>query len=275
MEFEIFQEYIDGLVDDDKLARTCAQDRHSDNYNEQWYKCKQCAQIWSLLYPDHDSFTGRWRIVKKGEPLGGASYITYATATTEAVQGGRVTAQVIIIVVNTGEAPLFLDTAAYDLEDTNGEIIATSPRVQAFPQIIQPEESGYYFDTITIDRWNKVAPFTVLLRPHVTATHLDSVRFEVPEFHLGNRVPYTHGLNVLGRVKNTTNKPYERIIVAGMLFDKKEQPVGAIFSQIREKVPPGAKVGFSGLTETIMKLTCEDVVRYEVFAFPPQWRDEV
>jgi len=269
-EYEVFQEYLDELLSKE-ILKWVRVDGTVGSYRQAWYRCKQCSRVWGLVYPTA-THRGRFYLVKEAESLGAVSYLTYVSAITNVGWGQCVTAQITITVTNTGEVPLLLNSAAYDIEDINGRIIATSSTIRAFPQIIKSGESGYYFDITRIDRWDKSASFTVLPRPQVFPTRLNAVRLEVPEFYLGDRSSY--GLNVLGRVKNTTDSTHGQIKIAALLFDQKEQPLGIINSDISEQVPPGVRVGFSSSSESILQLRYKDVARYEVFAFPHQRRDE-
>lgn len=64
-EFERFQKYIEGLINDGKLIEIPVQKRYA-GFPEHWYKCKSCSQIWRLVYPDFP-FKGLWNIVSKKE----------------------------------------------------------------------------------------------------------------------------------------------------------------------------------------------------------------
>jgi len=271
-EFEAFQTYVDDLVSEKKLSwlYDYAKYKIDDdfNYSEEYYRCINCVQVWGLEFPTHyNSFDGTWRILEEGKPIGEVGYVNYINTLARETWTSHVEAQVIITVVNTGERALFLEQSPYDIEDEDGKIIATS-LARAFPQIIQPGESGYYFDSVHIKSWNNVAPFKVLPRLKVSATRLDSIRLDVSEFYLSSHDPNSKRVHVLGRVHNDSNKQYSEIIVAGIMFGKNEQPIGHTFSSIREDIPAGMKIGFSGYVHSALELSQDDIFRYEVFAFP-------
>lgn len=271
-EFEAFQTYVNELVSEKKLSRLYDYVKYKIdddfNYDEEYYKCINCVQVWGLEFPTHyNSFDGSWRILEEGEPLGEVGYVNYINTSAKVTWGNRVEAQVILTVVNTGERALFLEKSPYDLEDENGKIIAISS-ADAFPQIIQPGESGYYFDRVHIKSWSNVAPFKVLPRLKVSATRLDSIRLDVSEFYLSNHDPHNKNVSVLGRVHNDSDKQHSEVVIAGIMFDKNEQPVGRTFSDIHEDIPVGTKIGFSGFVQSVMELSHDDISKYELFAFP-------
>ena len=62
-EFERFQKYINGLIDDGELIEISVRKRYA-GFPEQWYKCKSCALIWRLVHPDFP-FKGLWLKVER------------------------------------------------------------------------------------------------------------------------------------------------------------------------------------------------------------------
>lgn len=61
-EFERFQRYIDRLLKDGDLIEIPVQEKFA-GFDEQWYKCAACEQIWRLIHPDFP-FKGIWDTVK-------------------------------------------------------------------------------------------------------------------------------------------------------------------------------------------------------------------
>jgi len=274
-EYKTFKDNVIEYVVNRRLSQLPSNLSDDFTRTERVYKCSECAQIWGLEHQvQPESFAGNWRIIEEGKSFGTISYAINATASAELAYDKRVMAQVFITVVNTGETALFLEHSAYDLEDASGKIIAASPRVYGFPQIIQPGESGHYCNQIRIDGWSEVAPFKVIPHLNVFATHLDSICFEVSEIYFNSRGYNNKISNVLGRIENKTEKSYDRIYVAGLFYGKEDEPIGYISSRIFEEVPPGAKVGFSDFVISLTRPDISDVSRYEVFAFLRQLRNE-
>ena len=58
-EFERFQKYIEGLVNDGDLIEVHVKKPYA-GFPEQWLKCTLCPQIWRLVHPDFP-FKGIWK----------------------------------------------------------------------------------------------------------------------------------------------------------------------------------------------------------------------
>lgn len=65
LEFERFQKYLEGLINDGELIEIPVIKRYA-GFPEHWYRCKECAQIWRLVHPD-SPFKGMWNIVSEKE----------------------------------------------------------------------------------------------------------------------------------------------------------------------------------------------------------------
>lgn len=61
-EFERFQKYIEGLVKDGDLVQVPVK-KYYAGFPEEWYRCKECPQIWRLVHPDFP-FKGIWGRIK-------------------------------------------------------------------------------------------------------------------------------------------------------------------------------------------------------------------
>lgn len=205
---------------------------------------------------------------KRRQKLAKANYVTFANAIASEHFGGRIEAQVGIVVRNIGNTYLHIDDSTYDLEDAEGKIVATSFRTRAYPQIIRPKENAYLFDTISIDVWTKPQPLAVVLHLNADTTSLDPIRLDVPEFYLTD-LQHNGGIKMLGRVENRTEDVQSSIAIGAILFDEKDRPFGMIPATHTGEVAPGAKVGFDGAFP-IKGISCSHIARYEVFAFPRQ-----
>lgn len=60
-EFERFQKYIDGLVNEGELVEIAVQKPYA-GFPEQWFRCNGCQQAWRLVHPDFP-FKGVWEKV--------------------------------------------------------------------------------------------------------------------------------------------------------------------------------------------------------------------
>ncbi|MDR2087766.1 MAG: hypothetical protein LBP73_00230 [Clostridiales Family XIII bacterium] len=61
-EFERFQRYINGILEDGNLIEVPVKSKYA-GFVEQWYKCSDCEQTWRLVHPDFP-FKGIWDTVK-------------------------------------------------------------------------------------------------------------------------------------------------------------------------------------------------------------------
>lgn len=64
-EFTRFQKYVKNLLTDEELVETPVENHFDNNslFEEHWYKCRNCSQVWRLVYPDFP-FKGLWKQVK-------------------------------------------------------------------------------------------------------------------------------------------------------------------------------------------------------------------
>ena len=60
-EFNRYLTYLGELIDCGELTETPVVKRYA-GFEEQWYKCTKCDQVWKLVYPDYP-FTGIWNTV--------------------------------------------------------------------------------------------------------------------------------------------------------------------------------------------------------------------
>jgi hypothetical protein len=58
-EFRRFEAYLNDLVANNELEVIQVETRF-DSFEQKWFRCKSCKQIWVLVYPDY-SFKGFFR----------------------------------------------------------------------------------------------------------------------------------------------------------------------------------------------------------------------
>ena len=64
---------------------------------------------------------------------------------------GTMRIQVIAEITNTGSTPIYLSSSSYDLEDSNGQIIASKQYISTYPDVINSGEKGYLYDETSLD----------------------------------------------------------------------------------------------------------------------------
>jgi len=192
--------------------------------------------------------------------------IVYTNARTWVNSIGTVWVQSIFEVKNTGSVPLFLGTGAYDLERTDGTLVASRSMVSVFPNVIFPGESAFYYEETMLD----VEPgidLVILPRPDVREARVEGTRLTITDFSLSEGL-HGRGIRMMGRVENTTDEAQSFVYVAAALFDDTDSPIGLIFTILMENLEPGDRIGFEqGSLSLPDDITLDSVARYEVFAY--------
>ncbi|MEG1523983.1 MAG: FxLYD domain-containing protein [Clostridia bacterium] len=195
--------------------------------------------------------------------------ITYQSARAYTNSIGTTWAQSIVEITNTGSVPLFLSSGAFDLEDADGKLVATSTMVSAYPSVIDVGEKGYMYEEAPLDE-EPASALTVLPRPDVEKAKVDLVRFSVTDEELKDG-DYGVGLKLLGRVENTSAEAQSSVYVACVLYDAAGAPIGIMFTILMEELAPGAKIGFEcnglSLPEDV---TLDAVASHVTYAYPMQ-----
>lgn len=175
--------------------------------------------------------------------------------------------KIAVPVTNTGNCNLFLSAGSVDIEGSDGTIEDTLSLVSCYPQIIKPGETAWYFENTLYDGSSKDG-LKAILHEDVEEAKVDCIRYEVSEIALKD--DQYLGVNVTGRVENTTDEDATLPYVAALLFDKDNALIGVDFT-ILDDLKAKAKVGFktSGLD---LEISASDVAKYEVYAYPNQFQ---
>ncbi len=175
--------------------------------------------------------------------------------------------RVAIPVKNTGDVNLYLETSSVDVENADGSLAQTLSMVSAFPQIIKPGETAYYFEETTYDGTNTEGLKVV---PHVKAekAKVDLIRLEVSDLQIKDG---TFGTKLIGRVQNTTDKKLSLVYVVANYYDKDGKFIGQQFTILTDDLPAGEKVGFE-TSALSSQITSDDIASYDVIAYPFQYQ---
>lgn len=177
-------------------------------------------------------------------------------------------AQVVIGITNISSKNLYLDSASVDLETEGGSLFATQSYISAYPQVIAPSETAYYYEEIMLDsapegqlydNWHiSVVPATV-----------EQIQFPVTDVTVtADSFGY---LKAIGRVENTTSEEQSLILVSIMLFDAENAPIGHMFNYV--DLAPNDKMGFECSSLSLPdNITIEDVTSYVAVAYPHQYQ---
>ena len=179
--------------------------------------------------------------------------------------------QVIAEITNTGEIPIYLSTSSYDLEDSNGQIIASKQLVSTYPDVIEPGEKGYLYDETSLD--NIVyGQITVVPRISAKKATVSCIRYESSEISISDTNYY--GPKIVGRITNSTDKDETGLIyVVAILYSNNNIPIGVLTDVITDDFPKGARIGFEATTLSMPDtITSNSIASYKIYAYPVQYQ---
>ena len=178
---------------------------------------------------------------------------------------------VVVQIENTGSDPLFLGTGSLDLEDAEEHLVKTIDMVSGYPQVIMPGETGLLVEDTMLDEDPSLDTLTVLPHVQVKKATVDCIRLETSEEELF--MDNYSGLKLKGRVKNTTGESQGFVYIIVNLYDADHHGIGQLMTIVTSDIADGDKIGFE-LSALSMpeSITEEDVVSFEVFAFPTQFQ---
>jgi hypothetical protein len=175
--------------------------------------------------------------------------------------------QVIVEIQNTGTVPIYLSSGSYDLENSEGLIIAHESYVSVSPQVLEVGEKGYMYDTTILD--DPVSGNLTVI-PHISTKKatVDSIRYPVTEVSLSDT---SYGdIKAVGRIENTTGVDEDSIIyVVVVLLDSENQPLGVLTDIIVDDFLADTEIGFEATTLTMPpSITTSNVESYRTYSFP-------
>lgn len=198
--------------------------------------------------------------------------VTYQNISFHQDSIGTLWSQAIVEVTNTGENELYLNGSSYELKSEDGTIIhTTSNMFTAYPQIIGPGEKGYYYEEAMMDGGTPAEGITIT--PHINAqpSQVENIRLEVSNTAIYDKD--MGGIDLHGKVTNTTGTEQSNIYVAAILFDDNGHPIGQLWTILMNTIQPNEEMGFElepmSLPEDI---TSSSIADYKVFAYPEQYQ---
>lgn len=183
---------------------------------------------------------------------------------------GTTWVQTIVEILNTGSEPLYLDSGSYDLEDSEGKLIASQSYVSTYPNVLAPGEKGYMYEETTLDK-EVDGELTVIPRVDVKEAKVNLVRLPVTDTEISDGS--YGGLDMLGRVENNTDETQSSVYVVAFLYDEAGACIGQMFTILMDDLAAGEKVGFEMASFSIPDtVTASAVADYVVYAFPYQYQ---
>ena len=194
--------------------------------------------------------------------------VTYTNAKIYTNSIGTVWSQVIVEIENTGSSDLYLSSGAYDLEDTDGNLIASETMVSTYPDVISPGEKAYMYNETTLD--NAVeGDIVVLARPSVDKAKVDNIRYSVTDISISDG---QYGdLKALGRVENTSDEDSSMTYIVIIMKDSNSTPIGQMFTILTDDLKAGDKIGFEMSAFALPDdITADSVADFIAYAYPMQ-----
>lgn len=176
--------------------------------------------------------------------------------------------QVSFAVKNTGGKDLYLSSGTIDVEDASGALIDTLSMVSAYPQIVQPGETAYYYEETTFEG-ESTEGLKAALHPDIKVSSNECVRLAVSDVTLKDDSYF--GVKALGRVENTTDEEQKLVYIVINMFDADGALLGQEFTILSNSLAPGEKISFE--TSSLgNRITAAEVASYEIYAFPNQYQ---
>lgn len=173
-----------------------------------------------------------------------------------------------VSVKNTGNTNLYMNTATFDIEDKDGKLIDSSRYISGYPQVLLPGETGVFYTESSSDKVNVKETYKIVPTVDVYETELEAIRCPVTDVSLTDSK--WGGVDIVGRVENTTGVEQTSMNVAAVLFDKDGNVLDVERAYVNT-MAPGAKMGFSTRTSSSLKFKAKDVASYIVYAYPYQY----
>ncbi len=194
--------------------------------------------------------------------------ITYSNVKTYADSIGSTWVQAIVEISNTGTSNLYLGSASYDLETSDGTLLKSQNYVSTYPTVIAPGEKAYMYEETILD--NPIEGELVLVpRISVKKATVDLIRYTLSDVQL--TAESFMGIKALGRIENTSGKDESMISVVIILKDSNGTPVGVATTTIVETLAAGDKIGFEAHSFSLPDdVTVDSVASFEAFAYPMQ-----
>lgn len=180
--------------------------------------------------------------------------------------GSTVWMQGIAAVTNTGEATLSLDGATFHLQNAAGETVASKGSVQAFPKLLAPGETGYFYMETTLS--DVTADAQLSLQPEVTVSKSNMVKHALTVADAKLSTNALGDLVVNGTLENSTDQSFDNVYTATVLFNEEGNPIGIIASGATYSLVAGGKASLQDSAFALPDNITEDsVADFTVFAY--------
>lgn len=233
---------------------------------------KDSLQKITVEYTEDEITKTDYFIININEPEKNIEYeITYKNVESWVNSIGTTWVQVIAEIKNTGTVPIYLSTSSYDLEDSNGQLIASKQYISTYPDVIKSGEKGYMYDETTLE--NSVqGNINVIPRINAKKATVSCIRYDVSEISISDTT--YNGPKMIGRITNTTSKNEDGLIyVVGILYNSNEKPIGVLLDIITDDLAAGSRIGFEATSLCLPNTVNTNTINsYKVYAYPKQFQ---
>ena len=192
--------------------------------------------------------------------------ISYTNVYLYEVSSGAVWMQAIAEITNTGEAVLSLETATFHVKNDAGDTIASKGNIHAYPTMLNAGEKGYFYIETPIEGADVNSKMTLDPQVEISKTSLIRHTFEAVDTKLSTNA--LGDLTVTGKIENTTDKSFNTVYIAAVLYDKDNLPIGVIPSSLSYSLLAGETAELEcsafALPDTIDK---ESVASFTIWAY--------
>ncbi len=184
--------------------------------------------------------------------------ISYANICLYEVGSGTVWMQAIAEITNTGEATLSLDTATFVVKNSTEETIGSKSGILSYPRVLSAGEKGYFYIETPIDGVEVSAQVTLDPQVEISKTSVVKYNFEATDTKLSTNA--LGDLTVTGKIENTTDKTFETVYTATILYDENDLPIGLIPSGASYSLLSGETAEFADSAFALPDTIDEDAV---------------
>lgn len=172
--------------------------------------------------------------------------------------------RVAVPVTNNSEDNFCLSSATMDIEDSEGNLVANMSLVSAYPDVIGPGETAWYYETSTVDT-EPASALTAVPHFEVKKVKNSRIDLEVSDTSLSD---FYGDIRVLGKVKNTNEVETDLVEIAAFFYDAEGNLVGQAFTYTDGSLAPGETISFEAMTMSLpSSVNVSTVADYKVIAY--------
>lgn len=202
-------------------------------------------------------------IVENKEPY---TYEIYPVKTwTNSI--GTSYAQAVLGITNTSNYDIYLGNGDVELETYDGSLVDVGNYISAYPEIISPGETAFYFETIMLDSEPTEELYSVWDIQYAQSK-VSKIQFPVTDVDISvDKFGY---VKAMGRVENNTSTDQSLVLVSILLFDENNIPIGHMFTYI--DIAANDKKAFEcSLLNPAGNITLDSIAGYVAVAYPNQF----